>query len=159
MEFAKKTSISFRFCFFSCINRNALENWSLLLKDTVKVYKPENDTRFNLVNFDKKRPLVGICFISIKWKVSITKWRFFVENLFPKTLPLLSRVILKETMTSSPHRELRASRNNPTIHFNLKNKRSHHEMTYHDHRYYSLLNLPKLHTTTGKWLEIIAIKR
>jgi len=42
---------------------------------------------------------------------------------------------------------------------NLKNKRSHHEPTYHDHRYYSLLTLPKLHTTTGQWLKIVAIKR
>jgi len=52
MEFTKKTSISFKFCFFTCINRTDLENWSLLLKDTVKGYKPEYDTSFNLVNFD-----------------------------------------------------------------------------------------------------------
>ena len=107
----------------------------------------------------KKRPLVGICFISVKWKVSITKRRFSIENLFLKTLPLSSRAILKETMTSSPPRELRASRNNPAIHFNLKNKRSHHEPTYHDHRYYSLPTLPKLHTITGQLLEIVTIKR
>ena len=42
---------------------------------------------------------------------------------------------------------------------NLKNKRSHHEPTYHDHRYYSLLTFPKLHTTIGQWLKIVAIKR
>ena len=48
------------------------------------------------------------------------KQRFSVEKLFPKTLPLSSRAILKEPMTSSPPRELRASRNNPVIHCKLK---------------------------------------
>ena len=62
----KKDKHFFYILFLACINRTDLENWSLLLKGTVKDYKPKNATSFNLINFDKKQSLVGICFISVK---------------------------------------------------------------------------------------------
>lgn len=49
---------------------------------------------------------------------------------------------LKKTMTSSLLRNHNFQRNNPRIHFILKNERSHHEPAYHNHRYYNLLTFP-----------------
>jgi len=58
---------------------------------------------------------------------------------------------LKETMTSSLLKENRSvQRNNPGVYYILKNKRSHHEPAYHDHRYYNSLTLPIPSTKTGQ---------
>ena len=87
------------------------------------------------------------------------KTKILCKKSLSKNSTIVVQSYLKETMTSSPPRELQVSRNNPMIHFNLKSKRSHHEPTYHHHRYYNLLTLPKLSTKTGQRLKIVAIKR
>ena len=71
-----------------------------------------------------------------------------------------SRAFLRKNNGFLPAKENRSiQRNNPRKHYISKNKRSHHEPAYHDHRYYNLLTLPILSTKTGQRLKIVAIKR
>ena len=44
-------------------------------------------------------------------------------------------------------------------HYISKNKRYHHEPTYHHQKYYNLLTLPILSTKAGQRIKIVAIKR
>ena len=80
---------------------------------------------------------------------------------FQRSSIIVVQNFLKERkLTSSLLKEIAAFRG--TIrkkHYISKNKRSHHEPAYHDHRYYNLLTLPILSTKTGQWLKIVAIKR
>jgi hypothetical protein len=77
-----------------------------------------------------------------------------------KTLLLLSRAFLRKNNDFLPAKENRSiQRDNPRKHYISKNKRSHHEPAYHDHRYYNLLTLPILSIKTGQRLKIVAIKR
>ena len=77
-----------------------------------------------------------------------------------QTLLLSSRTFLRKNNGFLPAKENRSiQRNNPRKHYISKNKRSHHEPAYHDHRYYNLLTLPILSTKTGQRLKIAAIKR
>ena len=76
-----------------------------------------------------------------------------------KTLLLSSRAFLRKNNDFLPAKENRSiQRNNPRKHYISKNKRSHHEPAYHDHRYYNLLTLPLLSTKTGQRLKIVQSK-
>ena len=77
-----------------------------------------------------------------------------------KTLLLSSRAFLRKNNDFLPAKgNCNIQRNNPRKHYISKNKRSHHEPAYHDHRYYNLLTLPILSIKTGQRLKIVAIKR
>ena len=83
------------------------------------------------------------------------------NNDYQRSFIIVVHNFLKERkLTSSLPKEIAAFRE--TIqwkHYISKNKRSHHEPTYHHHRYYNLLTLPKLSTKTGQRLKIVAIER
>ena len=82
------------------------------------------------------------------------------NNHFQRSSIIVVQNFLKEKIDFLPAKGNRSiQRNNPRKHYISKNKRSHHEPAYHDHRYYNLLTLPILSTKTGQRLKIVAIKR
>ena len=89
-----------------------------------------------------------------------SKISILCKTVVLKTLLLSSRAFLRKNNDFLPAKGNRSiQRNNLRKHYISKNKRSHHEPAYHDHRYYNLLTLPILSTKTGQRLKIVAIKR
>ena len=83
------------------------------------------------------------------------------NNDYQRSVIIVIQNFLKERkLTSSLPMEITAFREAiQWKHYISKNKRSHHEPTYHHHRYYNLLTLPKLSIKTGQRIKIVAIKR